>query len=158
MYDIHVWVNGSLICVSIYLGHAQRQNNAIQRRVYRSPGPHHLWHIDGNHKLKKRFSLVIEAGVDGFSRTCVFSHCSNSNSSETVLNAYLQGVEEYGRPSRVRTDKGMENVLVADDMILNRGPDRGSVLTGRSVHNQRIERFWRDVKKTVIWFYYNHFM
>jgi hypothetical protein len=35
------------------------------RTVYSVLGPHYLWHIDGNHKLNKRFALVIHAVIDG---------------------------------------------------------------------------------------------
>lgn len=38
-------------------------------------------------------------------------------------------------------------------MLLHRGLDRGSVLVGKSTHNQRIERFWRDCTKEVVDFY-----
>ena len=58
---------------------------------------------------------------------------------------FLQSVQKYSRPSRVRSDYGGENILVWEHMIAMRGNNRGSVLTGSSTHNQRIERLWRDV-------------
>ena len=43
-------------------------------------------------------------------------------------------------------------------MIIKRGTDRGSALVGRSVHNQRIERLWRDVYRDVLDLFYGIFM
>ena len=62
-----------------------------------------------------------------------------------MLSCFLKGVETYGIPSRIRSDKDKENVLVAEYMIEKRGSERGSMITGTSSHNQRIERLWRDV-------------
>ena len=45
----------------------------------------------------------------------------------------------------------MENIEVAKFMLLKRGFERGSVIAGSSVHNQWIERLWRDVFQGVIY-------
>ncbi|XP_062613957.1 uncharacterized protein LOC134275702 isoform X5 [Saccostrea cucullata] len=110
----------------------------IQRRSYSVTAPQALWHIDGNHKLI-RWRFVIHGGIDGFSRLPVFLKISNNNRAETVLRAFIKAVEEYGLPRRVRSDKGSENILVAEYMFQQRGIESKPFIAGRSVHNQRMQ-------------------
>ena len=107
---------------------------------------------DGHHKLV-RWRLVTHGAIDGYSRLVVFLHCSDNNMATTVLEGFQKAVEMYGLPSRVRTDQGLENIEVAKLMLIQRGCNRGSVLVGASVHNQRIERLWRDLYTAVIQLY-----
>ena len=68
-----------------------RKSKAVKRRVYNINvlGPHHLWHIEGNHKLIK-YNFVIH-GARGVVLMAfpdlyiIFLHCSDNNRSGTVM-------------------------------------------------------------------------
>ena len=123
-----------------------RHSSVIRRRVYTTPHPNAVWHLDGNHKMI-RWRLVIHAGVDGFSRLITYIRCANNNLASTVLQEFLKGISIYGIPYSVRTDCGGENVDVWRYM-LSTHQDLSRVLTGSSVHNERVERLWRDVTRS----------
>jgi hypothetical protein len=87
----------------------------------------------------------------------MYLNCTDNNKAQTIFKCFLTGVKDYGLPIRVRSDKGKENVAIADFMLRERGAGRGSMITGKSVHNQRIARLWRDVYTGVLNFYYKLF-
>lgn len=58
---------------------------------------------------------------------------SSNNRPTTVLDGFLEAVQEYGVPLRMRGDRGGENILVSVWMILSRGANRGSYLWGSCV-------------------------
>ena len=65
--------------------------------------------MDGYHKLI-RWRITIHGGIDGFFREMVYFAASDNNRSSTVLQHFLKAVEKYSLLSRVRSDKGGENV------------------------------------------------
>jgi hypothetical protein len=79
----------------------------------------------------------VRGGMDGKSRTCVYLDAGGDNKSQSTFQSFNDAVHRHGIPSRVRSDKGLENVLVAQFMLMNRGVGRASHICGRSVHNQR---------------------
>lgn len=101
--------------------------------------------------------MVFHGCVDGFSRTIIYLQCLNNNRGASVLQLFCTGVQSFGLPLRLRCDHGMENTRVARYMLERRGLNRGSVITGCSVHNQRIERLWAELNRVVSFHFSNLF-
>jgi hypothetical protein len=99
----------------------------------------------------------VFGGIDGFSRLVPYLACATSNSAAQHLTFFVRGTQLYGVPSRVRSDAGSENMLIARLMFRVRGAGRGSHLVGPSVHNQRIERLWRDIFSRCLHVFYTLF-
>ncbi|KAM8726521.1 uncharacterized protein AB9X84_002922 [Acanthopagrus schlegelii] len=133
---------------------AQRWSQTVARRTYRVPFPNSLWHIDGHMRLI-RWGFVTHAGIDGNTRLITYINCSTDKKALTVLTYFVRATCLYGLLSRVRSDHGGENSLVA--LLRNLLQGQARHITGRSVHNQRIERLWRDVFQQVVHYFYKLF-
>ena len=133
-----------------------RLSSVIRRRVYHVDSPNSVWHIDGNHKLI-RWRFVVHSGIDGYSRLVVFLKCATNNKAETMLSAFINGVESYGLPNKVRSDLGGENVQVWRYVQEEHNDGFLHVIVGSSTHNERIERLWRDVHRCVLQPFANKF-
>lgn len=141
-------------------GIEERSRYRLKRRTYSVPGPNFLWHIDGFDKLK-RYGFAIHGCVDGYSRKVMWLHVSTTNNKPQVIAYYyLQCLEEFNLiPSLIRSDRGTENTVID---ILHMGlryyhedEDAGckSFLKGKSTANERIEKFWKQLRQSTLNFY-----
>ena len=128
----------------------QRRSCAISRRVYSVPSSNSLWHIDGLHCLIG-WKIVIHGGIDGYSRRIVYLHASSNNRAETVHHLFRGAFRECDWPSRVRSDKGGENIDVARAMVAMRGTGRRSHITGQPTHREVVERHFPLCCITLLW-------
>lgn len=109
---------------------------------------------------------MIHGGIDGKSHLIPYMGASDNNHAKNHLALFQAAVTEWGYPMRIRADHGGENNMIRDEIETVRGKPpgpvfnglsqadpvypfaglgRGSFMMGRSVHNVRIERLWREV-------------
>ena len=72
--------------------------------------------MDGNHKLV-RWRFVIHGCIDGYSEFIIYLKGCSNNQADTVLQCFLEAVNQRELPSQVQSDMGGENVLVARYML-----------------------------------------
>ena len=100
---------------------------------------------------------MTHCAIDGYSRLVVYLKCLDNNKASTMYDLFLKAIREYGLPSRIRCNQGHENIQVVRHMLHHRGIERRSALVGSSVHNQRIERLWRDLHRCATQLFYRMF-
>ena len=137
-----------------------RGRHRLRRRQYQNKGPNFCVHVDGYDKLKP-YGIAIHGAIDGFSRKILWLEaCYSNNDPKIIAGYYLNYVKRIGGvPRLVRADAGTENVLLRDFQTTLRFDDVdpmsgfNSYQTGRSTSNQRIERFWGNLRIgfTVFW-------
>ncbi len=51
-----------------------------------------------------RWCIVIHGCIDGYSRRIMYLRASDNNSADTVLELFVDAVQQFGIPSHVRGD------------------------------------------------------
>lgn len=141
-----------------------RSRYRLKRRVYNVPGPDYVWHSDNYDKLK-RYGFPMYGFIDGYSKKVLFIGLSSSNNDpEVIANYFLKTVKKHKLlPTILRTDKGTEATVMGELQIilrLDHKDDHAGLKShkrGRSVHNQRIESYWRQLREHLMDFYINLF-
>lgn len=145
-------------------GVQSRSRHCLVRREYMNKGPNFLIHIDGYDKIK-RYGFAIHGAICGFSRRILWLKVARTNNDPQVIAGYfLEYVTEIkGVPRCIRMDAGTENVKVIDMQKALRwhhsdrcAGDR-SVIVGSSHTNQRIEAWWRQLRRMCVNFWMENF-
>ena len=71
-----------------------------------------------------RYGIVIHGFIDGYSRLIVGLQANNNNRAMTVLELFLAAASQYGVPTRLCGDHGVENLQVATWMDAHFGSGR----------------------------------
>lgn len=130
-------------------GITRRRMLPIQRIHYDGHCPGHVTHLDTHHKLS-RYGFITFGAIDGYSREIITLKCLTNNRAYTLVKTYTESTNfrQRGIPMRIRGDYGKENLGLMNFINIFRNGNH-HYIAGRSVNNQRIERLWRDVHRTV---------
>jgi len=116
--------------------------------------------MDGHDKLSF-WGIQIYAAIDAFSRYVTWCYIGISNRTQiSVLRQFLEVLQETKiQPRDIRSDKGGETVLVAaahylllkeqyENLLL-----QDCYLYGTSTSNQRIEAWWSQLTKSLLFIF-----
>ncbi len=140
-------------------GVAQRRYDLQRTRgEYIVPGPNFIWSIDGYCKLDM-FGFEIYGAIDAYSRYIVWIYVGvSSHTSISCLRQFLDSAKETGKiPRVIRSDRGVETGLLAaahHRLRRDHEPDilfKDCFFYGTSTKNQRIESWWNQLNKTLIY-------
>jgi hypothetical protein len=124
---------------------------------YIVPGPNFIWSVDGYCKLKP-YGIEIYAAVDAYSRYVIWVYVGVS--AATAVSCHRQFCDTLEatntQPRFVRSDRGTETVMLAETHFqLQQAAEPGlrfedCYLYGTSTANQRIEAWWLQLSKGLL--------
>jgi hypothetical protein len=136
-----------------------RRLNDLQRHrgEYVVPGPNFLWSIDGYCKLEQ-WGVEVYASLDAYARYITWIYVGISNRTAiSVLRQYLDTLQDVKRcPRMLRSDRGVETTLIAavhHRIVQSQLPEiplADCYLFGTSTANQRIEAWWGQLTKSML--------
>lgn len=136
-----------------------RRANDLQRHrgEYIVPGPNWLWSIDGHCKLSF-YGIEIYAAIDAYSQYITWIYVGISGRTAiSILVQFLTTLQnENIHPQQIRSDQGTETPLLAaaQHAFMKRHvadiPFRDSYWYGTSTANQRIESWWAQLTKGLL--------
>lgn len=136
-----------------------RRRRELQRHrgEYVVPGPNFIWSIDGYDKLKP-YGIEIYACIDAYSRFIVWIYIGTSNATQlSCVRQFLDTLEEMEQQPRfVRSDRGTETPRLANlHFELQQAVEpnlrfEDCYLYGTSTANQRIEAWWLQMSKGLL--------
>lgn len=136
-----------------------RRLNDLQRHrgEYIVPGPNYVWSIDGYCKLQ-HWGIEVYAAMDAYSRYIMWIYIGIScRTAVSVLKQYLDTLETQEiMPQVLRADRGVETPLIAaahHKFTQQNRPNasfEGCFRYGTSTANQRIEAWWGQLTKSVL--------
>ncbi|KAL4789390.1 hypothetical protein BDV19DRAFT_397054 [Aspergillus venezuelensis] len=134
------------------------------RGTYIVPGPNFIWSIDGYLKLAP-YGIEIYAAIDAYSRYIIWVYVGvSSRTAVSVLKQFLDTLKVTSRQPRfVRSDRGREPVLLAKAQHKLQQSYHSDIsikdcyLYGTSTANQRIEAWWDQLTRGLLFRYQAYF-
>jgi hypothetical protein len=129
----------------------RRPDERRRRCRYMVKGPSRVWSVDGHDKLAE-YGFQIYGIIDAFSRYVLDIYVGISNRTQVSIQKFFLGcVRQFGFPKLVRSDKGMETLMMCVCQLLLRREDKPDLpfhkayIFGPSTKNQRIEAWWNTL-------------